>query len=220
VNLTQRQIKALMMERGITIAAIAEDLNCRRELVSSCIAGRVRSEAVRAYLISKLGPQPELEKLLPLPSRRSTKKMRKKLAACLPDEARSINKAHRQELQPHQTPQALPPFGKRLRWSRKNQNWSQGQLAKKCHVSSSCISKIERGTDKPSNYVIAQLAIALDINIAWLKNGKGPRNLSSNRPFWEHHIREWLTELTPTMDTWTADLLCTELAQRIKELQR
>jgi len=80
MNFRQRKIKALMLEKDITITDITKELRCGRVLVSSCIAGRVRSEVIREYLISKLGP--EVEHLLPLSSRRSTARMRQRLAEC------------------------------------------------------------------------------------------------------------------------------------------
>lgn len=62
-------------------------------------------------------------------------------------------------------------FGERITYQRKQQKWSQDDLAKKIGTSAPIVGRYERDEIKPSIEVAAKLATELDVTIDYLVNG-------------------------------------------------
>ena len=59
-------------------------------------------------------------------------------------------------------------FGERITYQRKQQKWSQDDLAKKVGTSGPIIGRYERGDIKPSIEVASKIAQALEVTIDYL----------------------------------------------------
>lgn len=59
-------------------------------------------------------------------------------------------------------------FGGALRRARKQQGWTQEQLAERSDLSYKCLGEIERGTGNPTLDTMARLAGALDVSLSGL----------------------------------------------------
>jgi len=69
----------------------------------------------------------------------------------------------------------METLGKRLRSTRKNNNFNQAELAKKSGVSQQLISQIENEKIKSTNDIFS-LSDALNVNAKWLATGVGDMN--------------------------------------------
>jgi len=69
----------------------------------------------------------------------------------------------------------METLGKRLRSTRKNNNFNQAELAKKSGVSQQLISQIENEKIKSTNDIFS-LSDALNVNAKWLATGIGDMN--------------------------------------------
>ncbi len=70
----------------------------------------------------------------------------------------------------HALPQSNPGLGKRLRSRRKELGLTQAQLAKQVGTSQAVVQKIENGKSLRPR-ILADLAMALDVQQAWLMYG-------------------------------------------------
>ncbi|MGE5340698.1 MAG: helix-turn-helix domain-containing protein [Candidatus Omnitrophota bacterium] len=67
----------------------------------------------------------------------------------------------------------LSEFGSRLRTARQQLKVLQKDFAKKIEVSSSFLSELEKGKNKPGLFVLKRLTLIYNISLDYLINGKG-----------------------------------------------
>ena len=65
----------------------------------------------------------------------------------------------------------LVQLGKRIRFLRKQKNWSQLDLALESNVNRNYISDLEKGRRNPTILVLEKIALALNIDLATLFKG-------------------------------------------------
>lgn len=62
----------------------------------------------------------------------------------------------------------MSDFNQRLRWARKSQGYTQGEMAKKLFISSQGYGKYERGESEPNLVMLKKICIVLDVSADWL----------------------------------------------------
>lgn len=71
----------------------------------------------------------------------------------------------------------MSALGDRVRQIRKERGWTQMQLAKKAKIPQSSVSTLESGSQKGSPHIV-EIALALGVNVYWLRSGRGPKLLT------------------------------------------
>lgn len=77
--------------------------------------------------------------------------------------------------------ETMSTLSERLRFARKLAQLSQEELGRLAHVSQAAISKIERGEQDRTTYII-ELADVLNISESWLSTGEGEMTADGSSP--------------------------------------
>lgn len=117
----------------------------------------------------------------------------------------SVNKRSSGSREPANT-----EIGARLRGFRKARGWTQGDLAKRCGLAVSTISKVETGQLSPSFETLLRIAEGLSVNLGDLMTVSADESEKTRRAY----TRKGMGELHET-GAYVYELLCGEIKHKL-----